>query len=231
MSDPTGHNGLGVRVRPPNNLLTDGDQIADNEPESYSYRLDGVLVQPYWSFAYNGFIVPDGNIQDFDLSPTWKDGMTVFTGTYNLTVHSDPFGAFPLHNNVVLDTTAAGGVQVSVNGQTAAFDPGQISTTNVITDWGSNYIDVYSTPLEVGVYLSGGTTATSYDTVTIGKNGSLVGIADAVNVANAGGHTTLELDDSSDTFGQTVLITNNSVSGLAPNYIYYTAPSTVGGPG
>jgi hypothetical protein len=149
-------------------------------------------------------------------------------GDYNLSVHSDPFG--PLHDNIVLDTTSAGGVQVSVNTETATFDPGQIQTTNVITDRGTNYIDVRSTPNGVRVYLSGGGGST--DTVTLGKSGSVAGIQGQVFVSNAGGHTALVLDDSSDTAAHGVSITKNSVLGLlAFREISYTAPTYTGGPG
>ena len=67
MSDPTG-DAKGVTVFPPAGLpvsLGSGSsQIGDNEPEPagqahYGYRLNNVLVQPYWSWADDAFIVPD----------------------------------------------------------------------------------------------------------------------------------------------------------------------------
>src|SRR5262249_54697397 len=52
-------------LNPPGTL----NQIGDFEPERYGYRLNGNLVQPYWSAQDLAFIVPDGNSQKFYLTP------------------------------------------------------------------------------------------------------------------------------------------------------------------
>jgi hypothetical protein len=68
--------------------LREGSQICDNEPESgtfgYTARVDGVLVQAYWSQQDLAWIVPDGNSPNTVLRPIWS--RRSFTGTYqNLT--------------------------------------------------------------------------------------------------------------------------------------------------
>jgi hypothetical protein len=62
--------------------------------------------------------------------------------------------------------------------------------------------------------------------VRIGNNGSLAGIAGAVNVSNASGKTNLIVDDTNDnTFHGNVLLTDHSVTGLSQGAINYTAGS------
>jgi hypothetical protein len=238
MSDPTG-NTLGVTVRPPAGIpanLNGGlSQIGDNEPEPggqphYYYRVNGQVVQPYWSFKYGAFIAPDGNSQSFNLSARWSidaSGNANFLNNYDLYIYGDQL---PNKNdNIVIDTTAAGGVQVTMNGETATFDPGQIHSIHVYTGQGNNTVSVRSTLPGVNVSIDGG--VGSNDTVTIGKNGSLAGIAGAVNVVNNSGHTALIVDDSADTVARHGVITSGAVSGLSVGAITYTAASTAGGNG
>jgi hypothetical protein len=61
-----------------------------------------------------------------------------------------------------------------------------------------------------------------HDTVNVGLAGSAQGIAGALNVSNPPSFTTLTVDNSADTVGHVVTITNASVSGLAPGVIGYT---------
>src|SRR5262249_24253027 len=76
-------------------------QVADFEPESYSYRLNGacgVVVQPYWSPQDSGFVVPDGNAQTLTLHPNWTIDNSVspavasFSG-YSLEISGDQRGS------------------------------------------------------------------------------------------------------------------------------------------
>jgi hypothetical protein len=79
MSDPQAG---GIEVDPGKDLPSslhdpNGNQIGDNEPAPdkqphYGYRLNGYLVQPYWSAADRAFVVPDGNAQKFTLDPLWS---------------------------------------------------------------------------------------------------------------------------------------------------------------
>jgi hypothetical protein len=240
MSDPT-DDSRGVEAqRPaglPGNLIGHSWAIAENEPATayqdwspgYYYRLNGQVVQPYWSFQYGAFIVPDGNAQPFYLNALWTmdaDGTARFSGTYDLRIGD---GLANRNDNIVIDTTAEGGVQVTFNGQTATFDPGQIHSISVTTAEGNNNVAVRSTPYGVNATINGG--LNSNNNVTIGKNGSLAGIAGTVNVVNGSGHTALVVDDSADTVGRTAKITNNSVTGLSDGDINYTAAQTATGNG
>jgi phage baseplate assembly protein gpV len=72
--------------------LNEGSQIADNEPEQgpgYTYRVNGVKVQAYWSAQDSAWIIPDGSSTQTVLSPIWSNG--TFTGNYN-TVTSGQVG-------------------------------------------------------------------------------------------------------------------------------------------
>jgi hypothetical protein len=131
------------------------NELADGEPDTggsastpYTYRLpapsgapNGVVVQPYWSRADQAFIVPDGNSQKFSLTPQYAGDR--FLGTYALTVAGDQ-NADPT-DAITLDTTAAGGVTVTLNGQTATFDPGKISSITVNPGGGTNTINIEHT--------------------------------------------------------------------------------------
>jgi hypothetical protein len=238
MSDPTGDT-LGVTVKPPAGIPKNLDgglsQIGDNEPEPggqphYYYRVNGQVVQPYWSFQYGAFIAPDGNAQSFNLSAIWtidKAGNAHFSNSYDLYINGDQLAN--KNDNFVIDTTAAGGVQVTLNGEVATFDPGQIRSIHVYTGQGTNFVNVRSTLPGVNVFIDGG--VNSNDTVTIGKNGSLAGIAGDVNVVNNSGHTSLVVNDSADTFARHGVITSNSVTGLSVGVINYTAAATATGNG
>jgi hypothetical protein len=237
MSDPTG-NTLGVTVRPPSGIpsnLNGGlSQIGDNEPEPggqphYSYRLNGQVVQPYWSFQKGAYIVPDGNTQSFNLDAIWSidsAGVAHFSNTYDLVINGDQLAN--KNDNIIIDTTAAGGVQITLNGEVATFDPGQIHSIQINTGTGTNSVSVRSTLPGVNVSILSG--LNSNDTVTVGKNGSLSGIAGNVSV-NSSGHTALVVDDSADTVARHGVLTNNSISGLSAGTISYTAPSSATGSG
>ena len=73
-----------IVVNDPGHLKA-GGQIADNEPEwgpnGYEARIDGVLVQAYWSTKDSAWIVPDGSTTQTVLNPIW--GTDDFTGFYN----------------------------------------------------------------------------------------------------------------------------------------------------
>jgi hypothetical protein len=126
MSDPTGNLRVTDSVDP-----GVPDQIADGEPDpghgNYGYRLNGDLVQPYWSEQDQAFIVPGAGAQTLTLTPNWSDGTkadSTFSYTYNLTV------ALPVNGVVVLDQLAAAtatapaqSLSVNVNSEQALFEP------------------------------------------------------------------------------------------------------------
>jgi hypothetical protein len=108
------------------------DEICDGEAQNYSYRLGGVLVQSSLSQATHTYNVYTGQAQNFLVS---SSGV--------LTVNGDQLGANS-NDQVLIDRTANGGVQVTLNGEVAQFDPGAISSINVNTGGGSDTVRVTS---------------------------------------------------------------------------------------
>ncbi len=222
ISDP---DSKGITIVPPAGLpaslqTTGTPQIADFEPEPaggihYGYRLNGILVQPYWSRQDNAFIVPDGNSQQFVLGPIWTKSNT-FTGTYTLSVTGDQLGTNYNDNIVIGVSSVTAGVEVTMNGQSVTFDAqvsaGQpvITTVSVNTGGGSNYVQVAAVPK--GVTVNVDSLGRSNDIVFVGSDGaSLAGIQGTVNVSNTSGQTTLYVDGFNDG-ARTDTITNNSVT-------------------
>jgi hypothetical protein len=122
-----------VKVILPGAYADMGNQVADGEPESgqgYGYRLNGVLVQPYWSARDQAFIVPDGNRQQFTLEATTA-------GPYGLpryTLVDQP--ATTSDDRVHLTWGASGGLRVALNGEVAQFDAAAVSSISVNTAGG-----------------------------------------------------------------------------------------------
>jgi hypothetical protein len=194
------------------------NQIADHEPDGgrYLYRLDGNLVQAYWSIRDQAFIVPDNKVQKFQVVPIWNADNT-FSKTFNLNVTGDQLGAnyadqvqigFDYVDLHIPGVTIFNTV-VTLNGETATFDVGAINTINVNMAGGANTLQVWSVPpsvtLNIDNYALG-----SNDSVVVGPGGSLAGIAGTVNVANHSGQTSLFISDSLDAT-RTTTITDHSV--------------------
>ena len=225
MSDPNYH---GAHYNPPTGILNMGNQIADNEPElgntHYGYRLNGDLVQPYWSARDRAFIVPDGNVQKFNLIPIWSGN--TFTAQFNLNVIGDQLGV-NYADNIHIDSTTQSNASVAMNGEAAMFEPGSINAINVNTAGGSNHVDVAALPSGVSLNLdSSGTN--SHDAVLIGSNGSLTGILGTVNIANTSGQSSVTIDDVNDS-PRTVVVTDHSVTYSGLTTINYKAGYLVNG--
>jgi len=197
---------FGVTVQAPTGLppaLHGDHQVGDNEPDGgrYVYRLNGNLVQPYWSRHDDAFIVPDGNTQKFYLTPIWNNN--TFTGKYDLLVQGDQFGAgYSDHisiNRSPGNITDSFGVKVTMNNQTVAFDPPVINTVNVNTEGGKNFVEVLGVPAGVTLNVDSLSSIPSDDVVSIGSQGtSLAAIQGTVNVNNTTGQTQLQVDESHD---------------------------------
>ncbi len=210
-------------------------QIGDFEPEGsggskYGYRLNGDLMQPYWSQNDKAFIVPDGNTQNFYLQPIWSSN--TFNGQYNLSVSGDQRGT-NYNDQIAIGQTAsgpqAGGVAVNLNAETAAFDPGTIQAINVNTFGGTNQVNVAAVPAGVALNITSfsfNVSSPSTDTVTVGSNSSLANIAGTVNVSNSSGQTHLIVSDGLDSVGRSVGVTNNAVTFAGLAGVNYTGAST-----
>jgi hypothetical protein len=226
MSDPGNQ---GAHFNPPGaQPLNLGNQIADNEPElgstHYGYRLNGALVQPYWSNRDQAFIVPDGNSQNFYLYPIWNDSTATFTGTFNLSVIGDQIGV-NYADNIQIGGTA--NASVTMNNQSAIFESGTINAINVNTAGGNNSVKVYGLPAAVTLNLDS-SGFNGFDQVLIGNNGSLAGIQGTVNVANHSGQSSVTINDTNDG-ARNITLTDHSVTYSGLTTINYTAGYLVNG--
>jgi hypothetical protein len=175
---------------------------------------EGFPVQAYWSqnAAYTApdgssqtgaFVVPDGHSQYFLLQPQWvlKSDSTMpgpptalsndcnFTRHYDLVINGDQ-PSDPGNSLINIDTGTDGGVEVTLNGEVANFDPGTITNIVVNPGSGTNTIEVESNTMPVTINCTG------TDQIVMGDAGrNLSGITGTVTV-NGNGKTTLEVDDS-----------------------------------
>jgi hypothetical protein len=203
-------------------------QIGDGEAAglNYGYRLGGYKVQPYWSVANNAFIVPDGNRQNFVLTPLWNNNS--FTGAYDLSVKGDQLGAN--YNDSITIQGANASTSIRMNGETATFDSAVLKSIYVDTRGGSNVVTVQSLSglafnvpgRPAGLTLNITSTAPgSFDSVVIGNNGSLTGIVNnpTINVSNASGQTMLGIYANQNGPGNVYVYSNSvTVDGVTVNY-------------
>jgi hypothetical protein len=187
-------------------------ELADFEAPDHTYRVQGSLVQSYWSDQDGAFIVPDGTTQKF------------FVTGGKLIVNGDQQLAKNLGNDsVTLDVSPAGGVVVTLNGETATFEKGAITSVEVDTLIGNNTVSVLATPNGVPVQINDG----GDDAVMVGSDGvtpgTLQNLNGAVMINNPSHHTTLTVDNGADpTSHFNAVINNAGITGLAPAAINYT---------
>jgi tetratricopeptide (TPR) repeat protein len=191
MTDPEQGNGIVVTASSafPQNLLpgysqgnpTNVGQIGDFEPdERYLYRLDGNLVQAYWSQQDQAFVVPDANRQNFILNPIWNGSQ--FSYTYNLQIMGDQLGTN--YNDllvidqptILLNGQATTVLQVTLNGEVAQFSQGSISSITVNTGGGTDAVMVTSAAAGVPVTITGNVSLTTH-----GADGSTLYLLDPQN--------------------------------------------------
>jgi hypothetical protein len=189
----------GYRVNPGANFQNpppNSNQIADYEAQSYTYHLDDVQVQSYWSDADKNFVIPDGNLQNF----------LVNNGA--LTVTGDQFGS-PYNDSISISTNAQGGVFVDENGETVGFDKGAITSINVNTGNGNDTVYVYKTLANIPVTIQLGN---GQDNVFVQPVSGLQDIQGAVTVNGGLGTSTLTVDDSGNSASANWTVTDSSIS-------------------
>jgi hypothetical protein len=205
-----------------------GNQIGDYEGNSYFWRQpNGTMVQPYWSNSDSRWLVPDGNSQAFYLNPIWNSSGQ-YTGQNTLDIVGDQLAN---HNDTItIDTTPAGGVKVTLNGETASFDPGQIfdpaqiAAIRVHTGGGNDTVNVLRTISGVPVTID----STGSATVNVGNNGSMQEIRGTVSITNGPSFTQVELNDFNDPGVRTPTFDNFTPAGDTP-FVRITglAPATI----
>jgi hypothetical protein len=208
ISDPAGGIQVNAGASLPTYLLpvdasgnpTRVGQIGDFEPDGYRYTWrysSGYLVQPYWSRQDNAFIVPDSNTQDFDLDPNWNTQVSrpSFLGSYDLTVNGDQRGS-NYDDTITIGLTGSGGVQVTLNGETAQFGLGAISSIDINPGGGTDRVNVESLPAHVPTFIQAGTGATTVNVAASSRNLDWLGQGSLYVYGNGnGGSTTLNIFD------------------------------------
>jgi hypothetical protein len=146
--------------------LNNEEEIADNEPDGrYNWRLysySGVDVQAYWSAADNAYIIPDGNTQQFIVSPNAPNGY--FDSTFSLSVSGDQRGVGTA-DTISMDTTS-----VTLNNETIEFDKGVLTKIEVRGGGGNNTITLYGTADNVKTIVYGGSGPDTLDVRHTGVN-------------------------------------------------------------
>jgi hypothetical protein len=146
------------------------NEISDNEAQNYAYRLDGVLVQSYWSDSDQRCVVPTGQNQNFYVNMKRE-----------LTVKGDQLkdaGGHVTPNDTVSveDSADSDRIKVTLNDEVAEFDrkyfPWQpdgkqkqnITKITVEPKTGSNTVNIEATTDKVPVTIQG---ATGTDTIQV----------------------------------------------------------------
>jgi hypothetical protein len=206
ITDP---DGTALQVNPRN--PTNWNEIGDGEAGRYSYRVNGVLAQSYWSRADGKFTVPTGQTQNFYVS---------YAGV--LTVNGDQLAN---HNDTITLDVVNGGVRVTLNGEVAQFEPGAIRGIEVRSGNGTDTINVLRTPAGIPVNINSAGPAT----VNVGANGSLDGVQGLeMTVSNSTASTGVVIDDHSRAGARAATfdtlfsggVQYTSVTGLTPGTIY-----------
>jgi parallel beta-helix repeat protein len=235
LTDPLiGDQNYGITAASGANFPSPGtDEIGDFEPESgggYTYRINGSLVQALWDKGAQAFTVSDGNSQNFTITPQWTYNTGYHYTGNKLTVQGDQLGA-NYNDTVTINKASNGGLTVTLNGQTAAFDPGQITSLEVDTGGGSNTVNILGLPTNTPTTIVGD----GVDTVTVGNSstslgsqGSMGGINSNVTVEGTGS-ITLNVDDSGDASGKSVTVNSGTISYPNTNVSYTATNSSSGG--
>ncbi|MGA2498308.1 MAG: right-handed parallel beta-helix repeat-containing protein [Tepidisphaeraceae bacterium] len=214
-----------------------GNQIGDYEPNFYSFtEPNGALVQPLWSRQFDGtnnvIIADNGTSQNFNLTPNWvynnSNSTWGFQQTFSLTVNGDQLSS--PNDIITLGKTAAGGVSVTLNGETTTFAPGQISSVTINSGGGQDLIFVHDTVVTTQINSNSPLNGPD-DTVIIGDGGNTQGITAPLSITNTSGYDSIDISDSTDTVGRTVTVGagptgEGEVSGIAPVKIDFIIADT-----
>jgi Ca2+-binding RTX toxin-like protein len=193
---------------------TTANEICDGEALNYAYRMNGYLMQSYWSQANGAFEVTDGNSQNFWFTGPYVANNNSFDGG-TLNLYGDQFGA-GWNDSISIDVNGSGGITATMNGQTVSFDPGFVTRINVYCGSGNNTVSVYNTNVPLSIQGGGA------DTVNLGNGyDGMQGITADVTVTNPPDYTTLNLYDSANWSSRTVSVTDSYVYGLAQGTVYY----------
>jgi hypothetical protein len=197
--------GTALQVNPRNS--SSWNEIGDGQAQNYSYRVGGVLAQSYWSQADGKFTVPTGQRQNFYVSSARV-----------LTVNGDQLGS-NYNDSITLDVSGSGGVIVNLNGETAQFDPGAISSIVVNTGGGNDTVNIEKSAagVPITVNLGNGT-----DTINVAPTSHFLNNIQGNLTLNGGlGVDTLNVFDQNDGGNATYTLTAGSVTRAGTALISY----------
>src|SRR5262249_41975268 len=146
MTDPRLDGWHVTSAAPPEN------EIADNGAQAYSYRVNGYLVQPYWSQYDAAYMVNTGVRQTFYVKKDPNDPTGVAS---QLVINGDQLG-YGYADAISIDVNAAGGMSVTLNGESVSFEPGQIDSIVVNTGAGANVVQVLGVAAGVELTINDG---------------------------------------------------------------------------
>ncbi len=196
------------------------------------YRLLGPAGRGWTQYgtAFPNVLVTDlhstgfGLFNNFLLAGTlgrgaWTVGSNDVTTPGSLQVNGDD-GGDTTDDTIVLRLDPANPkfIQAVVNGRVqydGAYAP--LGSITINGRLGHDLISIEDIPSNIAVTTIEGDTGM----VNVGKAGSVQGIRGSLTVTNPPRYTALNVDDSADTTGRTVTITNAAITGLAPGIISY----------
>ena len=140
-------------------------ELCDGDAEKYSYRIDNFQyrVEPYWSNRAGAYIVPTGDVQDITVGYVVSRGV-VYSNI--LTVKGDQKA--DLNDQITVDLTAHGGVNVTLNNEVFQFNRREIRGIIVLPGRGTNTVTIAKTNVPVHVNFTQG----AGDTWNIGAPGN-----------------------------------------------------------
>jgi hypothetical protein len=215
VTDPEG---TGILVTPPDAGTTGWFEIGDGAAQNYVYRLNGYLVQSYYSQATSSYDVYTRQTQDFIVSG--GNPRQILVNGNQLASHND---------TISVDVSSRNGVRVTLNGEVAEFEPdSRINLMAINTGDGIDTVNVLRTLAGVPVSISNGDAGTgSFCFVNLGSGGSAQGIQGAVTINTRATNTFLTIDDSADGFAHGAVTLSDAtpifgqITGLVPATVSY----------
>lgn len=141
------------------------NQVSDAEAQSYTYRVDGVLTQSYWSATDGKYKVEDGNNQ------------VLTVDNKKLIINGDQGGPNTVDHVYIRDDGFR--VVVTLNAENYEFADSAVSSIEVNSGGGADDIELYS----LGSHRSATIRSSGPATVIVG-NGDLDGIRGPVKIVN-----------------------------------------------
>jgi hypothetical protein len=182
--------GTGLRAFPPSAWTMGGDdEIADQEATQFTARVNGTLVQSYWSDADQAFIT-GGEVQGF------------FVRNRVLFVHGDQPTTGTLNDSITLSVVGTDEV-VQENGESAVIPLSELNAVVVQNGQGIDTINIESTASGVPVTIDAGS-----GTNTINVDGTSNGGPVTVNGGN--GAEVVNVNNTSYNGGVTVNAANGA---------------------